>query len=73
MSDDWVVWSEEHGGWWAPGERGYTHFLRAAGRYSEERAKLIEAKANRYLRGGVVNEIAMRDPMPDARAARRAT
>ena len=59
---DWVVWGEEHGGRWRPGSMGYTPYLREAGRYSEEQAKLIEAKANRYLPGGRINEIAMPDP-----------
>lgn len=70
MSDSWVVWSEEHGGWWMPDALGYTRYLRDAGRYSEEQAKLIEHTANRYLPAGVINEIAMPDPMPGERGAR---
>jgi hypothetical protein len=59
----WVVWSEEHGGWWRPGEHGYTHSLKEAGRFSMERAFEIEKNANKHLRNGVVNEVAMTDPM----------
>lgn len=74
MSDDsWVVWSEEHGRWWKPGECGYTDSLREAGRYSETRAKEIEARANIPCKSGEFNEIALPDPMPDARDARPET
>ena len=73
MSDRWVVWSEEHGAWWMPEAIGYTRSLRDAGRYSEERAKLIADTANRYLPDGGVNEVALPDPMPDGRDARRET
>jgi hypothetical protein len=68
--DKWVVWSEEHGGWWMPGSLGYTQSLRLAGRYTEERAKLIEDTANRFLPKGVINEFAMPDPMPGEHVAK---
>jgi hypothetical protein len=60
----WVVWSEEHGGWWMAGALGYTPSLRNAGRFTQERARLIEETANRYLPEGVINEVAMPDPWP---------
>lgn len=44
----WVIWSEEHGAWWAPGEQGYTRFLTSAGRYTRAEAFRICADANRY-------------------------
>jgi hypothetical protein len=61
---NWVIWSEEHGAWWAPGSHGYTTSLRQAGRYSRERAEEIVENANRYLREGARNEVALPDPWP---------
>jgi hypothetical protein len=61
----WVIWSEEHGAWWGPGERGYMRSLRDAGRYPEAVARKIVAKANRYLRDGRINEVAMPDLWPE--------
>ncbi len=47
MADQaWVVWSFEHGGWWAANECGYHAHLLAAGLYTEARAKAIEERAN---------------------------
>jgi hypothetical protein len=58
----WVIWSEEHGGWWPPrGRWGYTHSLLAAGRYPEESAKRIQDEANRYTE--IIHEVAMPDPL----------
>jgi hypothetical protein len=42
----WVIWSFEHDAWWAPQEWGYVQTLAAAGRYTEARARQIEAHAN---------------------------
>lgn len=56
----WLIWSEEHGAWWAPGEHGYTRSIVEAGRYSEDRAKEIVARANYPL--GTFHEIALPDP-----------
>lgn len=63
QTTEWVVWSEEHSAWWAPGEHGYTNSLRRAGRYSEARAKAIAADANRYLKPDDLHEVALPDPM----------
>jgi hypothetical protein len=43
MDDDdaYLVWSNEHGAWWRPGEAGYTRNLAEAGRYSRDRALAI--------------------------------
>ena len=58
----WVIWSEEHGGWWAV-PSGYTTSLERAARYTEKRALEIEADANRYLPATTpYHEIAMPDP-----------
>lgn len=59
----WVIWSEEHGAWWAPGEHGYTRSLRDAGLYNEKRAREIMANANNYCPPGKWNEWAMADPL----------
>jgi|HubBroStandDraft_6_1064221.scaffolds.fasta_scaffold00529_3 hypothetical protein len=34
----YLIWSNEHDGWWGPGERGYTRTLDKAGLYSREDA-----------------------------------
>jgi hypothetical protein len=61
----WVIWSEEHQGWLAPGEAGYTRDLAMAGRYRKERALEIEFNANRYVRAPDFHEVALRDPLHD--------
>lgn len=71
MTGAWVIWSEEHGGWWMAGSLGYTQSLRRAGRYTEKQAKLIENTANRYLPEGRVNEVAMPDPWKGRQADER--
>lgn len=42
MSDDaapqFLIWSNQHGAWWAWGGFGYTADIRAAGRFSHEEA-----------------------------------
>jgi len=66
---DWVIWSEEHGAWWGPGGHGYTFSLRQAGRYSRQQAERIVENANRYLRQGARNEVALPDPWPKEAAS----
>lgn len=48
MSDNrkYLIWSNEHRAWWAPGGLGYTTLTHAAGRYSKEAAEDICKKAN---------------------------
>ncbi len=36
--EEYAVWSEQHGKWWAPGSRGYRSEFSEAGRYSREEA-----------------------------------
>jgi hypothetical protein len=60
---DWVIWSEEHAAWWAPGKWGYTTSLQAAGRYSQEEALAIVESANFYCKGGTWKECALPDPL----------
>ena len=59
----YVIWSEEHGAWWAPKRNGYTRSLAEAGRYWEEETKEIVTDANKYAPAGQLNEIAILDPM----------
>lgn len=44
--DYYVIWSFEHGAWWAPNRYGYTRVLDEAGRYSQADAEAIVATAN---------------------------
>jgi hypothetical protein len=44
----YLIWSNEHGRWWAPDRRGYTAIIGEAGRYSEAEAREICARANQY-------------------------
>jgi hypothetical protein len=38
MEDPYLVWSNEHRGWWRPGGWGYTPGLKQAGRFSRAQA-----------------------------------
>lgn len=62
MAEKVLIWSEEHGAWWGPDERGYTTSIMIAGRYSPDRAKAICEAANRFVAEGF-HEIAVLDPM----------
>jgi len=61
MAGRWLIWSEEHGAWWAPGRSGYTRSMRKAGRYQRAEAVEIVDNANRYLPEGEFNEVLMPD------------
>lgn len=54
----YLIWSNEHGMWWKPGERGYTTLTHQAGRYSEADVERILAKANEAAEPGRPNELA---------------
>jgi len=42
MTDDlYLIWSNEHRGWWKPGGYGYASGLAYAGRYSRDNALRI--------------------------------
>lgn len=56
----WLIWSNEHGKWWRPNERGYTPIIAEAGRYPKRTADLICEKAN--YRPGLINEVAVLAP-----------
>lgn len=46
--EKWLIWSNEHAGWWKPARRGYTEKISEAGRYDFEEAEEIVRLANRY-------------------------
>lgn len=52
MSEQWLIWSNEHFAWWRPNSLGYTTDISRAGRYDETEATAICDGANRYLRAG---------------------
>jgi hypothetical protein len=57
----YVIWSEQHGGWWAHDRNGYTRYLTNAGRYSKTQAHEIVTNANQYSK--TWNELAIPDPL----------
>lgn len=59
----YLIWSEEHGAWWAKAKLGYTRSITDAGRYDQDEADRIVTDANRHvdhLRR--FNELAIPDP-----------
>lgn len=42
---NYLIWSNQHGMWWRPAERGYTASIELAGRYPYERAAQIVDQA----------------------------
>lgn len=60
--DVYLVWSNEHCGWWGPDARGYSSNLALAGRYTREAALLIcRAAIPTALHIGVVAELPVRE------------
>jgi len=45
----WLIWSNEHRGWWKPRSSGYTNDRDDAGVYTYEEALEIVEGANKYL------------------------
>jgi hypothetical protein len=46
MDEDlYLIWSNEHAGWWKAGGWGYTPGLRAAGRFTRDQAIAISQRA----------------------------
>lgn len=45
MTEKYLVWSNQHGAWWGPNERGYTTVYEFAGRYTKEQAERIVNKS----------------------------
>jgi hypothetical protein len=44
----YLIWSNEHRGWWKKNLHGYTTLTHKAGQFSLEEASEIVASANRY-------------------------
>ena len=44
VESPYLVWSNEHRAWWAPGERGYTRIIERAGRYTRADALTIASR-----------------------------
>jgi hypothetical protein len=51
IAKEWIIWSNEHDGWWGPNHSGYVKDRAEAGRYSFEEAKRIVNDANRFVDG----------------------
>lgn len=49
MSDEYLIWSHEHGAWWRPNRAGYCLAVKDAGRYSQDEAIRICAHAREGL------------------------
>lgn len=45
MNLPYVIWSNEHRGWWGPGRWGYVQTLKEAGLYPREEAVAIARQA----------------------------
>ena len=43
--DRYLVWSNKHSAWWAPGHTGYTRSISQAGRYTHHEAMRICQRA----------------------------
>lgn len=58
LDSKWLIWSNEHSGWWAHARQGYTYDVAKAGRYSMADALKICSNANIYLTpNGAPNEV----------------
>ena len=45
----YLIWSNEHNGWWRPKQCGYTNHRELAGRYTLEEATEIVYFANKHI------------------------
>ena len=45
LNDVYLIWSNEHNGWWGPRECGYVSGLQGAGEYTRDEAILICRRA----------------------------
>jgi hypothetical protein len=60
-----LIWSNQHGAWWAPGGRGYTLDITVAGRFSKQdaTAKVVDAGAyGPHRLDGVPDEVMVLAP-----------
>jgi hypothetical protein len=62
----YLIWSNEHCGWWKQNRHGYTTRTDKAGQFSFEEARQVIVDANRYLRQHEpANEVMVEAPSPD--------
>ena len=57
MESKYLIWSNQHGAWWGPNEKGYVQIIDFAGRYTKEQAEAIVKKStvNGKLKTEVTN------------------
>lgn len=58
----WLIWSNEHGAYWAAAERGYVKDPLVAGRYKLNRAQEICTQANIGSTNGIPQEVVVPSP-----------
>jgi hypothetical protein len=57
----YLVWSNEHRGWWGPGRRGYVREVSRAGRYSYKQAiEICRNALGTALHMGMLAELPVR-------------
>jgi hypothetical protein len=59
----YLIWSNEHRGWWKPSRHGYTTLTHKAGQFSLEEATEIVTKANLY--SAAIEEVMVDAPSRD--------
>jgi hypothetical protein len=59
----YLIWSNEHGAWWAPNAMGYTNKVGNAGRFDRKTAADIVSQANLGLPANQPHEVAMLEPV----------
>lgn len=64
MGERYLIWSNEHRGWWKPGGYGYTTLTQRAGVYGAAEATEIVRQANIVPRDPP-NEVMVLAPHPD--------
>lgn len=58
----WLIWSNEHRGWWKPNHSGYTLYKDLAGIYTFEQACKIVRGANQFINWDVVGDTKAVEP-----------
>jgi len=58
----YLIWSNEHRGWWKANRHGYTTRTDKAGQFSFEEAAEIVTNANRYSRTPKIEEFMLEAP-----------
>lgn len=61
MSDEYLIWSNEHQGWWGPDGCGYDSGYDHAGRYSRQHAiEVCQRALPTAMHIGMISEIPVR-------------